>query len=174
MIAQLEYEGKEIRKQVKGGEVWFCAKDVCEVLGISDSRTATADLLDSEAGAVSMRIRSENGVEQKRNVMFINESGLYQIIFKSKKPKAKEFLRWVTGEVLPSIRKTGGYVAPSETHEPELKATVTYGAHSFHNMMATVAKIESEEMRRAFAADFRELMEGSKVGVREVNPEIEK
>ena len=73
MIAQLEYEGKEIRKQVKGGEVWFCAKDVCEVLGISDSRTATADLLDSEAGAVSMRIRSENGVEQKRNVMFVNE-----------------------------------------------------------------------------------------------------
>ena len=65
--------------------------DVCGVLGLENDRQVTANLLGSEAGVHSMDIRSANGVVQKRDLTFVNESVLYQNIFKSKKPKAKEF-----------------------------------------------------------------------------------
>lgn len=95
------------------GEPWFVAKDVCDVLGISNARDAISSL-DEDEKLVSALPTSG----QIRNVNLINESGLYNLIFKSKKESAKRFRKWVTKEVIPSIRKTGGYEQPKavESH----------------------------------------------------------
>lgn len=97
--------GVRIRTQVINKEPWFVAKDVCHVLGIQNARQAMAKTLDEDEKGV-YTIYTLGGA-QKMNL--INESGLYHLIFQSRKPKAQTFRRWVTGEILPSIRKTGRY-----------------------------------------------------------------
>ena len=89
------------------GNPWWVAVDVCLLLGLGNSRQALSRLDDDEKMAVVINDTSSNGVSQRRRVSVINESGLYALIFSSRKPEAKEFKRWVTHEVLPSIRKTG-------------------------------------------------------------------
>jgi hypothetical protein len=74
---------------------------------------------DDEAAPHNVGVRSENGVEQDREMTIISESGLYACILKSRRPEAKAFRKWVTGEVLPTLRKTGRYAVPVEpTHQP--------------------------------------------------------
>lgn len=105
-----ENENVSVRTKVIDGEPWFVAKDVCMMLGIQNSRDTLAKVLDDdEAGVATIYTRSSNGVEQNREVGLINESGLYHLIFISRKPEAKAIRRWVTGTVLPSIRRTGSY-----------------------------------------------------------------
>ena len=89
-------------------EPYFVGKDVAEILGYSNPRKAIGDHVDDEDKTDGVTIRDSIGREQKP--IIINESGLYSLILSSKLPKAKEFKRWVTAEVLPAIRKTGGYV----------------------------------------------------------------
>lgn len=89
-------------------EPYFVGKDVAEILGYSNPRKAIGDHVDAEDKTDGVTIRDSMGREQAPTV--INESGLYSLILSSKLPKAKEFKRWVTSEVLPTIRKTGGYV----------------------------------------------------------------
>lgn len=96
----------EIRTIVKDGEVWFVGKDVAEALGISNSRDAISRLDDDEKADVVLTDGSQN-----RNFSIINESGLYSLVLSSRKPEAKKFKKWITSEVLPSIRKTGSYNA---------------------------------------------------------------
>lgn len=93
------------------GEPWFVAKDVCEVLGITNVTKALYGLDDDEKDFFT--ISKVNHGTPKR--VIINESGLYSLILRSRKPEAKRFKKWVTSEVLPSIRKNGGYVSPSAT-----------------------------------------------------------
>lgn len=95
---------KPIRVELVDGEPWFVAKDVCDALTIGNSRDAIGRLDDDEKG-VSV-VATPSG-EQQMNI--VNESGLYNLIFQSRKPEAKKFRKWVTSEVLPSIRKTGRY-----------------------------------------------------------------
>lgn len=114
-------EKAPIRVQVIKGEPWFVAKDVCDLLSISNSRDAVRKLKDSEAGVVTTDIRSENGVVQKREMTIVNESGLYSLIFQSRKPAAQEFRYWVTSEVLPSIRKYGKYALPGSNEQRRLE-----------------------------------------------------
>lgn len=90
-------------------EPWFVGKDVAEILGYSNPRKAIIDHVDDEDKTNGVTIRDSIGREQ--NPIFINESGLYSLILSSKLPNAKEFKRWVTHEVIPTIRKTGGYIA---------------------------------------------------------------
>lgn len=90
------------------GEPWFVGKDVAEALGYSNPRKAMLDHIDLEDKIDGVTIRDSIGRPQKPT--FINESGIYSLIFGSKLPEAKSFKRWVTSEVLPTIRKTGGYV----------------------------------------------------------------
>lgn len=105
-----ENENVSVRTKVIDGEPWFVAKDVCMMLGIQNSRDTLAKVLDDdEAGVATIYTRSSNGVEQNREVGIINESSLYHLIFISRKPEAKAIRRWVTGTVLPSIRRTGSY-----------------------------------------------------------------
>jgi len=98
-----------VRAFLKDGEPWFVAKDVCEILDIKNT-TDAVNRLDNEEKATSV-IPTQFG-DKETNV--INESGLYSLVFSSRKTEAKKFKRWVTNEVLPSIRKTGSYSVHQE------------------------------------------------------------
>ena len=100
-------EGASIRMQMIKDEPWFAAKDLCEVLGIKNSRDAVQGLDDDEKG-----VANTDTLGGKQELTFVNESGMYALIFQSRKPQARAFRKWVTGEVLPSLRKYGYYVAP--------------------------------------------------------------
>lgn len=91
------------------GEAWFVGKDVAEVLRYRDTADAIKRHVDDEDKLT--RCFTDSG--QSREMYIINESGLYSLILSSKLPNAKKFKRWVTGEVLPSIRKTGSYKMPT-------------------------------------------------------------
>lgn len=108
------YENKEfgeIRTVNIDGEPWFVGVDIATALGYSNTRDAIAKHIDNEDKAT---VAIHDG-RQKRNITAINESGLYSLILSSELPSAKAFKRWVTSEVLPSIRKNGDYIAGQET-----------------------------------------------------------
>ena len=103
-----------IRTTVIDGAVWFVGKDVTNALGYSNSRKALADHIDDEErDCVTIR----DAIGRDRETSVINESGLYSLILSSKLPTAKVFKRWVTSEVIPSIRKTGGYATPEAIYK---------------------------------------------------------
>lgn len=95
-----------IRVVVRDGEPWFVAADVCAALGYANTSKAVGDHLDPDE-----KSNQSLGLAGKPFVI-INESGLYALVLRSRKPEARKFAKWVTGEVLPSIRKTGGYAKP--------------------------------------------------------------
>lgn len=97
----------EIRTLEISNEPWFVGKDVADILEYTNTAKAIRDHVDSEDKLTERIVLSG----QNRDVIFINESGLYSLILSSKMPSAKSFKRWVTSEVLPSIRKTGNYTA---------------------------------------------------------------
>lgn len=98
------FEGHQVRHILIDDLPWFVALDVAKILGYSNSRDAVIKHVDSE-DRNTVAIRDANAGNPNQTV--INESGLYALIFGSELPKAKEFKRWVTKEVLPQIRKTG-------------------------------------------------------------------
>ena len=101
-----EYESdQEVRTVEIDGEVWWVAKDVCRILGISNVSEALIELDSDEKKNIS---KTDVGFNISK-LRAINEPGLYHLIFKSRKPEAKKFKKWVTSEVLPQIRKTGVY-----------------------------------------------------------------
>lgn len=108
------YNGYKVRTIQKDGEPWWVLKDVCEVLGLSSPHKVFERLDDDEKGRNQIPTL---GGEQEMTV--VNESGLYNVILRSDKPEAKPFRKWVTSEVLPSIRKNGGYIANQENLTPE-------------------------------------------------------
>ena len=99
----------------KDGEFFFISKEIAEKLGYANSRKAVLDHVDSEDKGVT----EWNTLGGVQNVSVINESGLYSLILSSKLPQAKEFKRWVTKDVLPSIRKNGGYIRNQENLSKE-------------------------------------------------------
>lgn len=107
-LIPFEFESQSVRIIERWNEPWFVLADVCRVLEIANSRDAAARLDDDEKGVVTT---DTPGGPQ--DVTIINESGLYSLILTSRKPSAKRFKKWVTAEVLPSIRKTGAYGAPA-------------------------------------------------------------
>ncbi len=90
------------------GEPWFIAKDLCEILGLENVSKALVPLDADEKHGVTI----SNVVGKNQEVRAVNESGMYALIFQSRKPQARAFRKWMTGEVLPSLRKYGYYVAP--------------------------------------------------------------
>lgn len=100
----------QVRTIQQNGEPWFIGKDVADILGYQNGSRDVNRHVDEDD-----RQNYQNGTfESNRGLTIINESGLYSLILSSKMPKAKEFKRWVTSEVIPAIRKTGGYIAGSE------------------------------------------------------------
>lgn len=117
----------QVRTIQQNGEPWFIGKDVAEILGYSNTPKAIRDHVDDEDKLTERIVLSG----QNREMTIINESGLYSLILSSKMPKAKEFKRWVTSEVIPAIRKTGGYIAGSENMtDAELMAKAVLVAQS--------------------------------------------
>jgi anti-repressor protein len=108
-----KFEDRQVRVVVKDGEPWLVAKDVCDVLGYKNSRDAVIRHVDELDKGVAFH--DSLGGEQE--ITIINESGLYSLILSSKLPDAKKFKRWVTYEVLPSIRKHGAYMTPEVIKE---------------------------------------------------------
>ena len=109
----------EIRTMVdEKGEPWFVGKDVARRLGYINHRKALRDHVDEEDRKDGVTIRDSIGRDQEAT--FINESGLYSLILSSKLPQAKAFKRWVTSEVLPQIRQTGGYIPTRDAQGRQL------------------------------------------------------
>lgn len=115
-IRKFDFRGASLRTLTdEAGEPWFVAKDVCDILGLENSRKATAELDSDEKNTVTI----SDGIAGNPNKTIISEPGLYRLVMKSRKPEAKEFQRWVTHEVLPQIRRTGGYIPTSESDSDE-------------------------------------------------------
>ena len=116
------YESNKVRIiSGEDGEPWFVAKDVCDILELANARDAVSILDDDEKSSV----RISDGTSPKGgnpNMNIISESGLYTLIMRSNKPEAKKFRKWVTSEVLPSIRKTGCYSAYSSSDGAHISA----------------------------------------------------
>jgi len=100
-----KFNSNEVRTVIKDGEAWFVAKDVCDVLELGNSSEAVRKLDDEEKG--SEKIDTLGGTQ---TMLVVNESGLYTLIIRSNMPNARPFRKWVTSEVLPSIRKHGAYM----------------------------------------------------------------
>lgn len=106
-----------VRTVQVGNQPYFVGKDVADALGYAKSRNAIDTHVDRD-DALKQGVSDKQGVT--RITTLINESGVYSLIFGSKLPQAKAFKKWVTSEVLPAIRKTGGYVATTEQDTPEM------------------------------------------------------
>lgn len=116
------YKSNEVRTVEVDGEPWFVLKDVCAVLGIADHKVAARRLEEDEVCQIPLT----DSLGRMQETSIINESGLYNVILRSDKPEAKPFRKWVTSEVIPSIRKTGGYGTPAmfSTLSPQLQALI--------------------------------------------------
>ena len=114
-VLSFNFNQNQIQVINKDGEAWFIASEIAAMFGYRDSHNLTRILDDDEADTHNMSIRSENGIKQSRTVTIINESGFYHAAFKSRKPEVRPFRKWVTSEVLPAIRKTGGYQVGQKT-----------------------------------------------------------
>ena len=101
------YESNEVRTIMRDGEPWFVLKDVCRILDISDHKVVARRLDKDEVCQTPLT----DSMGRKQDTTIINESGLYNVILRSDKPEARPFRKWVTGTVLPAIRKTGSYSA---------------------------------------------------------------
>lgn len=129
-----------IRVQVINNEPWFVAKDVCEVLGISKYRDAIAKLDDDEGRPVE--VDTLGGIQKMAG---INESGLYALVLQSRKPEAKSFRKWVTSEVLPSIRKKGYYGIKKQTNDYLDARDIPYSKQLFNGCDVRCIVIDGEK-----------------------------
>lgn len=128
------YDGVQVRTILRNGEPWFVAKDVCDVLGISNGRDAVSRLDDDEKDGVGIT----DAIGREQQVTIINEAGLYSLILTSRKPEARQFKRWITHEVLPSIRKHGLYAKNELLNNPDL-------------LIEVATKLKEEQEARFFA-----------------------
>ena len=116
-ISVFNYDKNKVRTIIRNGELWFVLKDVCEILGISNPTVVSNRLEDDEVTKFNL-----GGLSGESNI--INESGLYSVILLSRKPEARKFKKWITSEVLPSIRKTGAYIQTPQTYIQALEALI--------------------------------------------------
>lgn len=116
-IQIFNYQNNEVRTVDLNGEPWFVLKDVCNTLNISNQRDVQERLDPDEVGRFDLP--HPQNPEKTIEMVCVNESGLYHVILRSDKPEAAPFRKWVTSEVLPSIRKNGGYIAGQEQLTPE-------------------------------------------------------
>lgn len=136
----------------ENGEPWFVAKDVCAVLELKNPRSTLALLDEDEKG---VHIVDTPGGEQQMTI--VTEPGFYKLVMRSRKPEAKAFKRWVTHEVLPALRRDGGYmVARDETPEQTMARAVLLAQQTIDRQKSRIAGLEAEneEMRpKALFAD---------------------
>lgn len=144
----------EVRTLVVNNEPWFVAKDVATILGYSNPRKAIIDHVDDEDKNDGVTIRDSIGRDQ--NPTIINESGLYSLILSSKLPTAKKFKKWVTSEVLPSIRKTGGYMVAKNDDTPEtiMARAILVAQDTLNRQKQQIASLQADVKKLTPAAEY--------------------
>lgn len=155
-IQKFDFKGSSLRTLTdEAGEPWFVAKDVCDILGISNPSMAVTALDKDEVAQIDPKdyLGSENRSNQAVNI--VSEPGLYKLIMRSRKPEAKEFQRWVTHEVLPQIRRTGGYIPTSDSDEDIMARAVLVAQKTIERknqqLQAKDAQIKVLEPKARFA-----------------------
>lgn len=125
------------------GEPWMVGKDVAQALGYSNPRKALADHVDPEDKLQGDGVTIRDSIGREQTATLINESGLYSLVLSSKLPCAKRFRRWVTGEVLPSIRKDGGYIktAPGMTDADIMAKAILLAQKTIEGQKAQIAEM---------------------------------
>ena len=151
-LIPFDYQGKQVRTVVVDGEPWFVAKDVCEILEHSDTSVAVSRLDDDEKLTQALFVSGQN-----REVWCVNESGLYSLVLTSRKEEARTFKRWLTHEVLPSIRKTGGYMAAPQNYGEALRELAT----TWEAKQLAEAKVKELQPK----ADFFDAVASSKTAI---------
>ncbi|MEW1551522.1 BRO family protein [Streptomyces tsukubensis] len=138
---QFPETGQPVRVLTIDGEPWWFASDICAVLGIANVGNVLARLDDTDVSS----IRLTDGTPGNPNRAVVSESGLYDVILDSRKPEARAFRRWITAEVVPSIRRTGSYGAPAAPALPDL--TTPQGVLALTQQFVRVAEqlVEADE-----------------------------
>ena len=139
------YEGNEVRTVQRDGEPWWVLKDVCDILDLSNP-TVVADRLDDDE-RVKVDPKQYLGSRSNEPITIISESGLYSAILLSRKPEAKKFKRWITHEILPSIRKHGLYATNALLDDSDLwiKALQELKAERARNAALTAESYEQKQ-----------------------------
>ena len=157
-VLDFQFEGHDVRAIAIDGEPWFVGKDVAEALGYAKPRNAISTNVDDD-DALKWGVTDKLG--RKQNTTIINESRLYALILSSKLDSAKKFKKWVTSEVLPSIRKNGGYIYGQENmSEDELLSRALILANS--RILSLESKNEQLEEEKQDVTFLSELFVGSK------------
>lgn len=130
-LSVFSFEKSPVRTILVSGAPWFSSADVGKILQLSNIRASVALLDDDEKGVNT--IDTPGG---KQEISIVSESGLYALIFKSRRPEAKKFRRWVTSEVLPAIRKTGSYSAATLTPAEQLQIRKAISARAKKSAVA--------------------------------------
>lgn len=146
-IRKFNFKGAALRTLTdEAGEPWFVAKDACDILGMSNPSMAVTALDKDEVAQIDPKdyLGSENRSNQAVNI--VSEPGLYKLIMRSRKPEAKEFQRWVTHEVLPQIRKTGGYI-PTTAADDDMTILAKAVMIGQRTMEAQKQKIAEQQTR---------------------------
>ena len=157
-VLDFQFEGHDVRAIAIDGEPWFVGKDVAEALGYKNQRDAIKKQVEVEDKRPN--VASYDG-RQNRKMTIINESGMYSLILSSTLPSAKKFKKWVTSEVLPSIRKNGGYIYGQENmSEDELLSRALILANS--RILSLESKNEQLEEEKQDVTFLSELFVGSK------------
>lgn len=145
-IQRFDFKGSALRTLTdEAGESWFVAKDVCDILELNNVTEALRPLDDDEKSNFRNSEVAQNG---GRAPIIISEPGLYKLIMRSRKPEAKEFQRWVTHEVLPQIRKTGGYIPTTDADDDMtiLAKAVMIGQRTMEEQKRRIAE-QSEHIK---------------------------
>ena len=157
-VLDFNFEGHDVRAIAIDGEPWFVGKDVAEALGYKNQRDAIKKQVEVEDKRPNVAIYEGR---QNTKMTIINESGMYSLILSSTLPSAKKFKKWVTSEVLPSIRKNGGYIYGQENmSEDELLSRALILANS--RILSLESKNEQLEEEKQDATFLSELFVGSK------------
>lgn len=154
-LSPFNFENKTVSVVMDdAGSPWFNAREICDVLGFGNPWQAISTHVDAED--LQKLEALSNGGKQMAN--YINESGLYTLIFGSTKPEAKRFKRWVTSEVLPSIRKTGGYQSPGRGSRLLQKFAQKRGLPHLNRHQQRVVNQKANSMGRELAETCRDYL----------------
>ena len=161
LIQTFNFGINEVRTAIKdGGDAYFCLKDIATVLGIQDTQTKNFNL--DEKGVEKIPTPTKGGMQ---HLTYVNEPNLYRVIFRSNKAEARQFQDWVFNEVLPTIRKTGGY----NTKPTEL--TAKEKVECLNILMSTFGDVLSKEAKETILVTTSENLLGLDLGYR---PQVQK
>lgn len=140
-VIPFDFDGRAVRIITRDGEPWFVLSDVCKVLEHSNASVAASRLDEDERGVAN--VYTPSGEQQ---MTIISEAGLYSLVLTSRKPEAKRFKKWITGEVLPTLRKTGSYgqPAPALSREQRLAAALLDSQEIMAELDAKVSILKDE------------------------------